>query len=133
MFPLLLTLVVLASPAPQKASTSEVARFLGTWEGDSLCTVLDSPCHDEHVVYEIKLIAGKPAIDAYKIVDGKKLFMGQIACKDPQGSSLSCSFSGGRTPRPNEWVFTLVDGEMRGTLFMDEARTVFRRIAVHKK
>ena len=26
---------------------------LGSWEGDSKCTMPDSPCHDEHVLYQI--------------------------------------------------------------------------------
>lgn len=59
--------------------------FLGR---DSICTVRDSPCHDEHVIYEIARDAtaennpGRPGprlewkMDAYKIVNGEKQFTG---------------------------------------------------------
>jgi len=40
------------APAQSKPADG-AAEILGTWEGESKCTVPSSPCHDEHVVYEI--------------------------------------------------------------------------------
>jgi hypothetical protein len=63
--------ILLAAAAPDPIS--------GTWEGTSLCQVKPSPCHDEHVVYEIRLTAAQHyRLDAYKIVAGRKLFMGPV-------------------------------------------------------
>src|SRR5215813_9683338 len=75
----------------------------GTWEGESVCTVRDSPCHDEHVVYEIARDTtpeNNPdrlgprlewKIDAYKIVNAEKQFMGTIPCSlDEKKQALNC-------------------------------------------
>ena len=51
----------------------------GIWQGTSLCQVKPSPCHDEQVIYEIR--ATRPhqyRIDAYKLVAGRRDFMGAI-------------------------------------------------------
>jgi hypothetical protein len=124
----LLTFVLFALFVPSGAASS----FVGTWEGESKCTVPDSPCHDEHVIYEIKPKgeAGATTIDAYKIVNGEKLFMGTIECSPAQGNTVSCHFSGKRI---NDWVFIQEGTKMNGTLYMDKERTVYRKIHVEKK
>src|ERR1700745_285666 len=46
------------------------ANVIGSWEGESKCTVPDSPCHDEHALYRITADKKNPAqlnIDGYKI------------------------------------------------------------------
>src|SRR5215471_15863420 len=80
-------------------STGSIA---GVWEGESLRTVRDSPCHDEHVVYEIspdtaakRSTDGTPLLnwkmDAYKIVNGDKQPMGSLRCSfDETKKNLSC-------------------------------------------
>jgi len=42
-----------AFAAAQSGSSRDNAEILGAWEGESKCTLPDSPCHDEHVIYEI--------------------------------------------------------------------------------
>src|SRR2546429_5200722 len=42
-----------AFAAAQSSSSRNHSDILGAWEGESKCTVPDSPCHDEHVIYEI--------------------------------------------------------------------------------
>src|SRR5437879_13856087 len=42
-----------AFAAAQSSSSRNHSDSLGAWEGESKCTVPDSPCHDEHVIYEI--------------------------------------------------------------------------------
>src|SRR5882672_10386152 len=56
---------------------------LGSWEGDSKCTVPDSPCHDEHLLYQIAQDKKDPFqlnLDAYKIVEGAPDFVGTLTC-----------------------------------------------------
>jgi hypothetical protein len=112
--------------------SDDVHTVLGNWEGESKCTVPDSPCRDEHVVYEFKRDAdAKLTVDAYKIVNGEKLFMGTLTCKTPQNHEMSCTFPEGK--RLNDWVFKFDDKKMTGTLYMDKDRSVYRRINVAKK
>jgi hypothetical protein len=106
--------------------------FLGAWEGESKCTVPDSPCHDEHVVYDVKPKNQGASIDMYKIIAGEKQFMGTVECNKPENRSISCTIP--NRNRKNDWVFTLSDEkELEGTLYMDEVRTVYRKIHVAKK
>lgn len=112
--------------------TASTEKFLGTWEGESTCTVSNSPCHDEHVVYEIKAKGEGFSIDMFKIVNGEKQFMGSLECKRPEGRSISCTIP--EPKRKNEWVFTLSDEKaLAGTLYLDEVRMVYRKIHVLKK
>jgi hypothetical protein len=51
----------------------------GMWRGNSVCTVKDSPCHDEQNVYRISTVPGKPgwfSVTASKMVNGKEIVMG---------------------------------------------------------
>lgn len=125
----LLAIVLFALFVPQSSSVP----FTGTWEGESKCTVPDSPCHDEHVVYEIKPKgdSGESTIDAFKIVKGEKLFMGTIDCAPQKGQTVSCRYNG--NSKPNEWVFVQAGNKLDGTLYVDKERTVYRKIHVEKK
>lgn len=124
-------LFFVAPVLPQTAPATGV--FAGTWEGESKCTVPDSPCHDEHVVYRIAAGTkpGQLTIDADKIVDGSPQFMGTIACEihAPQ-ATLSCT---GNTPKKDDWQFHLAGGTMTGTLTVGAEKQLYRRIAVRKK
>jgi hypothetical protein len=111
------------------ASTND---FLGAWEGESKCTVPDSPCHDEHVVYDAKAKGEGASIDMYKIVQGERQFMGTVDCKRLEQRSISCTIP--ESKRKNDWVFTLIDEKtLDGTLYMDESRKVYRKIHVARK
>ena len=109
--------------------------MLGTWEGESICTVHPSPCHDEHVVYEIapkkeedKQQAGALEIAAYKIVKGEKLYMGSIFCDySAAKSELRCRYRS-----DDLWVFSITGDEMKGTLVINGG-TLYRRINVKRK
>ncbi|MDR3749212.1 MAG: hypothetical protein P4M04_13870 [Acidobacteriota bacterium] len=88
----------------------------------------DSPCHDEHVVYEIKTdahTAGKLLLDAYKIVAGEKQFMGTLDCLyRAEESTLSCV--GGR---PDDlWTFAISGDQMKGTLTVGADKQLYPRI-----
>jgi hypothetical protein len=106
--------------------------LLGMWEGESKCTVPDSPCHDEHVLYRIaadKQDLTRVNIDAYKIVKGEQQFMGTIECKVPQPTTLSCVINKGRK---SDWEFQQSGDTMSGTLSVDESKTLYRRVSVRR-
>ncbi len=105
---------------------------IGTWEGESICTVPNSPCHDEHVVYEIKA-DGKTAnaltIDAFKIVKGEKLFMGALNCTWKAAESIvSCHYRA-----DDDWAFKLAGSKMQGELHVGQDHQLYRKISVTKK
>lgn len=103
---------------------------LGTWEGESICTVRPSPCHDEQVVYEIRPSKTKGVtIDMYKVVEGKRELMGPLECPIATPTQLICSAQKGRI---DSWEFEMSGDEMTGKLFIDKERTLYRRIKVKK-
>lgn len=121
---LLLVLSATAFATDKPASDEAV---IGSWEGQSICTVKDSPCHDEHVVYEIQRSGTGLKIDAYKMVNGEKDFMGALPCTfDASTSLLHCS-------NPGDWNFKISGAHMEGTLHLtDSAKTLYRRVTLDK-
>jgi hypothetical protein len=114
----------------------------GAWEGESVCTVRDSPCHDEHVVYEISRDSptennpnrlGSPRewkIDAYKIVDGKKDFMGTLPCSyEAHKQTLSCIT---KTRTEGYWEFIFDGDTFNGTLQVGQDKTLFRKVSAKR-
>jgi hypothetical protein len=129
---ILLLLIAFALPLAAEKTSASIQDFIGSWEGESKCTVPDSPCHDEHVVYDVKAKGEGASIDMYKIVHGEKQFMGTVNCKKPEQQSISCTIPTSKTK--NDWVFALLNEKtLDGTLYIDEARTVYRKIHVEKK
>ncbi len=120
LFPILLTCCLFAQ-APKDIS--------GDWEGESLCTVANSPCHNEHVVYHIsrdKDAATAYTIGADKIVNGQPDYMGDLHCTyDQPKGYLRCE-------KPGVWEFTIAADKMTGTLKLDDG-TLYRKIAVATK
>lgn len=113
---LLLLLCFCLSPAWAQ-SARQLAAVLGSWEGESKCTVPDSPCHDEQVLYQVSTDRKDPDhlnLDAYKIVDGAPDFMGTLACQyRPRQSWLSCT---GNSSKQDDWDFHIFGDSMSGTL-----------------
>jgi hypothetical protein len=119
-----------ASLVMAQGKATRLPEVVGTWEGESICTIPTSPCHDEHVVYDIKPSKTKGvAIDMYKVVSGEREFMGTIECPSLAPTKLVCSF---QSPRLNTWEFTITGKEMSGTLVVDKEKTPYRRITVKK-
>ena len=121
-------LLLLALPAwPQS-----VKAILGSWEGESKCTVPDSPCHDEQVLYQIAADKKNPwrvDIDGYKIVDGAPVFMGTLTCSyESKAGALSCTSS---APDKDDWEFHVLGDAMTGRLVRD-GKTLYRRITLHR-
>jgi hypothetical protein len=121
----LVATVLLALPTLAQSKTP----VAGTWEGSSLCTVANSPCHDEHVVYHITADskdASKFSIDADKIVNGQPEFMGALSCiYTASKSELYCDTAG-------DWRFTITGVKMVGTLTLKDG-TLYRKVDVSRK
>ncbi|HYK89615.1 MAG TPA: hypothetical protein VE398_12640 [Acidobacteriota bacterium] len=101
----------------------------GTWEGESLCTLPTSFCHNEHVVYRIspkKDASGKYTIAADKIVDGRPVYMGDLLFTyDPARGNLRCD-------SPGVWELSVAGDVMKGTLKLGDG-TLYRRISLHRQ
>ena len=110
--------LVLAAAASVLASDKAV---LGSWEGDSKCTVPDSPCHDEHVLYQIAEDKRDPFqlnLDAYKIVEGAPEFITTLACHfESKTTALSCTSS---NRDKDDWEFHVIGDAMSGRMLIDQ-------------
>lgn len=111
------------------AAESARSQIVGSWRGNSVCTVANSPCHDETNVYRFSEIAGKPAsfsVTASKVVDGKEVVMGTGEWKyDAENKIME-----GETPKGT--LRFKVDGKkMEGNLTLRDG-TLYRRIYLKK-
>jgi hypothetical protein len=113
------------------SGASDLAEVVGTWEGESICQVANSPCHDEHVIYEIaEEKEGKAKIEGYKIVNGEKQWMGTLLCDYLSAEHvLTCVPKEGK---PSDWTFQIKDGTMSGTLVLPESKTLYRKMSLKR-
>jgi hypothetical protein len=101
----------------------------GQWRGTSICTIRDSPCHDEQVVYLISKPGadGKHKIQMDKIVNGKQEPMGTLDCiYDRSDGIVTCLMDRG------VWKFTLSGNKLDGTLTLSDGR-LYRNISVTRE
>ncbi len=100
----------------------------GSWSGESICTVRDSPCHDEQVIYHITEpdSAGKLTIQADKLVNGQPQDMGTLDCTlDKAASLITCQMPQGK------WEFKVTGNTIKGTLKAPDGR-LFRNVSLKK-
>jgi len=125
--------VAITLTLPAWGRGTSVKDVIGSWEGESKCTVPDSPCHDEHVLIQIAPDKSDPFLlkaDAYKIVDGAPDFMGTLDCHFHGGTStMSCT---GNTSNKDDWEFQISSDTMTGRLTIGEGKTLYRRLSLHK-
>ena len=99
---------------------------VGTWKGESHCTVKPSSCQEETVVYYISRAStgAKLVMKANKVVDGEEVSMGDLECAwaDPS-HTLTCEMPRGT------WSFTVSGDSMAGTLKLTDG-TLFRKVSV---
>jgi len=123
-------LLFFATPWPLVASDKAV---LGSWEGESRCAVPDSPCHDEQVLYQIAEDKRDPFqlnLDAYKVIEGAPEFMGTLICQfESKAGVLSCTSS---KREKDDWEFHVMGDGMSGRLMIDDGKTLYRRITLHR-
>lgn len=127
----ILAILLLCAAVPRLQASDKAV--LGSWEGDSKCTVPDSPCHDEHVLYQIAEDKKDPfqlKLDAYKFVDGAPEFMGTLTCHfESKTAALSCTSS---NTESNDWEFRAMGDAMSGRLMVDHGKTLYRRISLRR-
>jgi hypothetical protein len=113
------------------SGASDLAEVVGTWEGESICQVGNSPCHDEHVIYEIaEEKEGKAKIEGYKIANGEKQWMGTLLCDYRSAEHvLPCVPKEGK---PSGWTFQIKDGTRSGTLVLPESKTLYRKMSLKR-
>jgi hypothetical protein len=101
----------------------------GKWTGESICTIKDSPCHDEHALYimEEPDSDGKMKIEGYKVINGQPDFMGTLACTFDKATSTIKCLTG-----QNIWNFPVTGKTIEGTLTLADGR-LYRRISVTKE
>jgi len=125
---LIVTLFLYVASLPLSARDKDV---IGSWEGDSKCTVPSSPCHDEHVLLQVSEDRKDPFqlnLDAYKIVDGAPDFMGTLNCRyESKAGVLSCTSS---NRDKDDWEFHVTGDSMTGRLLVDKA--LYRRLTLRK-
>lgn len=105
---------------------------IGAWEGDSKCMVPNSPCQDEHVLFQIAEDKKDPFqlnLDAYKIVEGAPEFIATLTCQyQGKTGGLSCTSS---SREKDDWEFQVAGDTMGGRLVVD-GKTVYRRVTLHR-
>ncbi len=127
-WPILCVAILLASNCFSQSNPDVV----GEWEGESVCQV-PKPCTTEHVIYDIKSTRnGKFTIEADKVVNGKREWMGDLQCSwSGEEQKLSCPMT--NVSRPGDWVFWLKGDRLLGVLTIREGNVLFRRIDVTRK
>lgn len=106
----------------------EESRPEGTWTGESICQVKNSPCHDERAIYRVAKpdASGSVSIDLGKIVEGKPETMAVLVFKyDKQSGTLVCEQQYGA------WALKITGDEMEGTLTLHDG-TLYRRMSLRK-
>jgi hypothetical protein len=113
-------------------AASDKSPAIGTWEGVSKCTVPDSPCRDEHVIYTITAGPGDELTSkADKVVNGERQYMGSLPCRyDSATKRLTCVTEGARA---GDWLFIVSGDTMTGTLTLRKEGQLYRRIRVERQ
>lgn len=100
----------------------------GNWTGKSICTITNSLCHDNHVIYRVTKpdSDGKLKIQMDKVVGGKPKLMGTLNCMfDKEVATITCPVN------DDIWKFVVAGNKMEGTLTLADGR-LYRRISVTK-
>jgi hypothetical protein len=110
-------IAVLLLIAPAWPQAKPAASVTAGWEGESKCTLPDSPCHEEHALYRIAADKKNPAqlkVDGYKVVAGSPEFMVTLICRyRADQANLSCT---GNATKRDDWEFHISGETMTDTL-----------------
>lgn len=127
-----LAIIVFSCLTGLSASASDKA-VIGSWEGDSKCAAPNSPCQDEHVLFQVSIDKKDPFqlnLDTYKIIEGSPEFMGTLSCHyESKAGALSCTSS---SKEKDDWEFHVIGDTMAGRLLVDDGKTLYRRITLHR-
>ena len=125
----LLTACLVLAPESWIASARDVPQIAGTWRGDSVCAVPNTPCRNEVNVYRFSKIPGKAnrfSCTAAKVVGGKEIVMGSGEWTyNPSKRTL-------QTVTPHPTIRLVLDHEtLDGALILPDS-TIYRRIHLKK-
>ena len=124
---LLLTACLILAAESRVVSAQDDSQIAGTWRGNSVCAVPNSPCRDEVNVYRYSEISGKPdrfSCTASKVVDGREIVMGSSEWTYDASKHLL------RTVTPTIRL-TLDHDTLEGALALPDG-TIYRRIHLKK-
>jgi len=69
-------------------------------------------------------------LDAYKIIEGSPEFMGSLSCHyESKAGALSCTSS---NKEKDDWEFHVIGDTMAGRLLVDDGKTLYRRLTLHR-
>ena len=92
----------------------------------------DSPCRDEHVIYEIaaeESAAGGFKMDGYKVVSGRRVSMGTLHCEyEAAKKALSCTKCGKDS---DDWEYRFSGDLLQGTLTIN-GKALYRKVTARK-
>ena len=113
---------------PAQRTVQARRRFAGTWRGNSVCLVKNSPCRDEVNVYRFSRIAGRAnsfSVTASKVVDDREVMMGSSECAyNGVNHAVEC-----KSP---DIRLVITGNKMEGNLTLSDG-TPYRRISLQKK
>ena len=110
--------------------------IVGTWRGTSTCVdrVAAPACNDEQVVYEVAASPDAPervTIKGDRIVDGKRVFMGDLEYTPAKDGSWTAEF---QSPRVHsQWRLVVSGDSMTGTAILLPSKAVVRRLALQRE
>ena len=122
--------------ASDRPSPSDITAIVGTWRGSSTCTdrVAAPACQDEVVVYDVRRAdkAGVVTLAADKIVDGRRLPMGELDfAYDTKEGCWRTEF---QTPRVHAaWCLVVEDTRMAGTLRLLPGGETVRKVQLRRE
>jgi hypothetical protein len=116
-------------PVAWGQSPENVRALLGDWKGDSICTMAESSCHNEKVVWHVARVPDKPgwiSIRGDRLDNGKPVSMGTLEFKwEPESQTITCEIPQGI------WRLTLSGSRLEGTLIRPD-KAVFRRVFLQR-
>jgi hypothetical protein len=110
--------------------------IVGTWRGSSTCVdrVAAPACNDEQVVYEVVASPDAPervTIKGDRLVDGKRVFMGDLEYTPAKDGSWTAEF---QSPRMHsQWRIVVSGDSMTGTAILLPSKAVVRRLALQRE
>jgi hypothetical protein len=126
---------ILVSAGARGAAADGLEQIVGTWRGSSTCVnrELAPACRDETVVYDVRPSgkAGVATLKADKVVDGKRVTMGEFDFAfDPRAGCWRSEFT---TPRVHGvWCLSIRDRTMTGRLRVLPKNADVRRVELRR-
>jgi hypothetical protein len=116
-------------PVAWGQSAANLSSLLGDWKGNSICTMAESGCHNEKVVWHVAKLPDKPgwlAVRGDRLDNGKPVSMGTLEFKwEPESQTITCEIPQG------VWRLTLSGSRLEGTLIRPD-KAVFRRVFLQR-